>query len=308
MSVDARGSWEQNLQDACGPFRVAWRDAEPQAVGMIHGRERQGIGVHHIHTNAQCMAKPRQSVDLADDSHCFIVLQQRGRCRMQLQGVQLELGPGDLLLMDAAGACTVEPLGLIEQVSLTLDRERVRAVLGGAQWLSGALHTASLSGRLLLNCVDYLASHDRPALQPGEGEAIQASLLSLLLPSLKASASLSLQHSALSAQLVRNRASELIERHLDCAELSPSFIAARLAISERSLYRAFQGHDRRVNELIKQRRLEKSAEDLANPHCLHDSVTAIAMRHGFSDGAFFSRAFRQHYGESPSEYRARRIS
>ena len=36
------------------------------------------------------------------------------------------------------------------------------------------------------------------------------------------------------------------------------------------------------------------------------SVTEIAFDLGFNDSAYFARCFRQHYGKTPSAYRAGR--
>ncbi|MBP3394670.1 MAG: helix-turn-helix domain-containing protein [Lentisphaeria bacterium] len=47
-------------------------------------------------------------------------------------------------------------------------------------------------------------------------------------------------------------------------------------------------------------RLDYAAEQLKNPEC---SVTETALRCGFSNLAYFSRAFRLKYGLSPREYR-----
>ncbi|WP_371320957.1 hypothetical protein [Metapseudomonas otitidis] len=118
-------AWEQALQDSCGPFQVAWRRPYARGIGYIRGRATQGIGVHDIHTNAGSIHKQRQSVDWADDPHCFLVLQQRGGCHMNLQAQRLELQPGSLVLMDPAGGCSIEPAGLIQHLSITLDRQLV---------------------------------------------------------------------------------------------------------------------------------------------------------------------------------------
>jgi AraC-like DNA-binding protein len=52
-------------------------------------------------------------------------------------------------------------------------------------------------------------------------------------------------------------------------------------------------------------RLAQCARLLADP--LNDStVTEISLRHGFTDSASFSRAFRRQFGMAPREMRGQR--
>jgi AraC-like DNA-binding protein len=49
--------------------------------------------------------------------------------------------------------------------------------------------------------------------------------------------------------------------------------------------------------------LERSRRDLLDPALRARPVSAIAARHGFTEPAHFSRAFRAAYGRPPGEYR-----
>jgi len=61
-----------------------------------------------------------------------------------------------------------------------------------------------------------------------------------------------------------------------------------------------------VNAWIKTRRLEACRRALVSPRSQHLSVTEVASRFGFSNPAFFSRAFTAQYGVSPRRYRVLR--
>lgn len=67
----------------------------------------------------------------------------------------------------------------------------------------------------------------------------------------------------------------------------------------------FQDRGEGVAATIRRRRLEHCHADLARPELLDRPIHAIAARWGFGSAAVFSRAFREAYGTSPTERRAR---
>ena len=83
-----------------------------------------------------------------------------------------------------------------------------------------------------------------------------------------------------------------------------AMLAERLNTSERELNRAFKkyAHDS-PSAICRKMRLAHGHWLLINSN---RTITQIALECGFSDGAHFSRWFKQTYGESPSLFRERR--
>ena len=94
-----------------------------------------------------------------------------------------------------------------------------------------------------------------------------------------------------------------IDRHLDHPKLCCAFVAKRLGISESYLYKLFQQQGKRFSQELRLRRLSKIAQDLSLPQYAHFSVSQIAFHYGFNSASHFSRAFRQCFACSPSDYR-----
>jgi AraC-like DNA-binding protein len=94
-----------------------------------------------------------------------------------------------------------------------------------------------------------------------------------------------------------------IERHLGQPDLAPGMVAAANFVSLRHLHRMFEGENITVSAWIRQRRLERCRDDLADPVNAALPVSAVAARWGLIDSAHFSRVFRRAYGVPPSEYR-----
>ena len=99
--------------------------------------------------------------------------------------------------------------------------------------------------------------------------------------------------------LVR-RAEEFLEAHA-IEPMTMSDVVAECGCSRRTLYSAFQRHRGYTPmEFLAERRLQ-SAHQLLKTASSHDSVSQIALRCGFSHLGRFAAAYRERFGEKPSE-------
>ncbi|UYQ95681.1 chromate resistance protein [Chitinophaga horti] len=93
----------------------------------------------------------------------------------------------------------------------------------------------------------------------------------------------------------------IIQDHIDTS-LTLKELSQDLDINPSYLSREFSKHFDNLSfgEYLRKQRIEKAVELMRNPA---HSLTEIAYLTGFSDQSHFSRIFRQHMGESPSDYR-----
>jgi AraC-like DNA-binding protein len=96
-----------------------------------------------------------------------------------------------------------------------------------------------------------------------------------------------------------------IEQNLSDPQLSPRSIAAAHHISVRYLQKMFQSQGTTVNGWIRDRRLDKCRCELADHRYSNRSIGAIGARWNLSPASYFSRIFRETYGFTPSELRAK---
>lgn len=94
-----------------------------------------------------------------------------------------------------------------------------------------------------------------------------------------------------------------IDEHLGDPDLDPAAIAAANYLSVRHLYNLFAPTGTTVAQWIKERRLDRARADLADPLRSSDTVAAISERWGFDDAGYFSRIFKQTFGQTPGEWR-----
>ncbi|OCC24435.1 AraC family transcriptional regulator [Croceicoccus estronivorus] len=99
------------------------------------------------------------------------------------------------------------------------------------------------------------------------------------------------------------RVSQIIERRLSESELSLADIAQESGMSVRNLQKLFETFQKTFSTYVRTRRLERCRDDLGSYLTRQLSISEICYRWGFTDPAYFSRAFRDEFGVAPREYR-----
>jgi len=100
-----------------------------------------------------------------------------------------------------------------------------------------------------------------------------------------------------------HRVCQTIESLLAEPDLTLGRVAAEDGISPRSLQKLFATVGYSFSTYLRTRRLERCRLDLTSPMCASLSISEICFRWGFNGSAHFSRAFKEHFGVSPREYR-----
>ncbi|MFB7496574.1 helix-turn-helix domain-containing protein [Streptomyces sp. NPDC056161] len=103
------------------------------------------------------------------------------------------------------------------------------------------------------------------------------------------------------APALAQAAKDLAQRRLADPELSPAMLARELHVSVRTLHRAFAAGGESVAAYIRHRRLEEARLTLAAPSN-GATVTELAAYWQFADSSHFTRAFKAHYGQTPTDY------
>lgn len=98
--------------------------------------------------------------------------------------------------------------------------------------------------------------------------------------------------------LLVKRARRIILKNIHVLGYSPSQLARDVGMSRSTLYRAFEPHGG-VSAIIQQERLDAAHLRLAKMNRI-GSINQVAYDLGFCDPSAFSRAFKAHFGYSPS--------
>jgi AraC-like DNA-binding protein len=96
-----------------------------------------------------------------------------------------------------------------------------------------------------------------------------------------------------------------IMENLGRNDLSAEMIAGRHGISARYLRKLFEENETSFSSFVLAQRLVKARSMLIDPRYAHLNIAQTAQEIGFGDISYFNRAYRQRFGETPSEARAR---
>lgn len=99
-------------------------------------------------------------------------------------------------------------------------------------------------------------------------------------------------------------ATRFVDKHLEDPDLTPDRIALALNVSRRTLYNAFETIGESPQAYVQRVRMERCRRILSQDADARASITQLALEVGFIDPGYFTRAFRRHFGRSPSQFRA----
>jgi AraC-like DNA-binding protein len=229
-------------------------------------------------------------------------LQRTGSCIVTQRDREITLRPGDLAVWDSTNPFVIVDEDGLSQHKFRIPLDRLALPVDVIREISAV--------RL---CPDHpisdlaVAYFHRLAFRPGAfdrpgGEVVSQPGIDLLRAAITTHLdAVELGKDALQATLFV-RIMGYVQLHLQEPDLDAARIAAEHHISVRQLYRVLAAEGVTLGDWIRTRRLEGARRDLAMAF-LHDPVSAVARRWGFTDASSFARMFRTTYGVSPSEWR-----
>jgi signal transduction histidine kinase/ligand-binding sensor domain-containing protein/AraC-like DNA-binding protein/ActR/RegA family two-component response regulator len=94
---------------------------------------------------------------------------------------------------------------------------------------------------------------------------------------------------------------QIVENHIGEVDFSVDFLAREIGMESSTLYKKMMAMiDMPPGEFIRDIRLKRAAQLLSQKHL---SISDISYMIGYEEPKYFTKVFRKHYGNSPSEYR-----
>jgi AraC-like DNA-binding protein len=236
------------------------------------------------------------------DDYVVVSLLVSGVARLEQDGREALIGPGDIFVYDMARPVRLDFPQSFRTKSLVLPRELLglsesdvahitACPLGPDTPLGGLL--SPLLARLVDDAGTYPAR---------TGELMARNIVDLLGVLADERISRTSMDAPGGNPALLLRVQQFIDRHLSDPDLTPQAIAQAHHISLRYLHKLFESEDVTVGKWIQRRRLEKCGHDLAR-RANDSTIAAVAHRWGFTSAAHFSRVFRATYRMSPREWR-----
>lgn len=290
-------SFEQAISTMIAPLRFV--SSTELFFGKFRWVQEQQLHVGRA-TNAQVRANSL-GAGANEPARFVFCFQVTGRGTIEQGGRHTEIGQNQASLYrsDMPYELTFPSAG--ERVGVAISAESLGVSASRLNRLTGTRldHSSPLLSSVSQSIIEYeRALHTVPAQH-------RRHVLDLIVGALRATvASLPNDECEHPRDLLFERACAQIDASLSDPELSPQRVAQSLFVSTRTLQQAFAASGTGVAQLIRERRLQKAARELADPALSHITVSDIARRSGFSSPSHFAELVRHRFGVSPSALRS----
>lgn len=263
---------------------------------------QRGMRVSPIHSNAISIQRLAQEPDKAEQDCYFIVMPTNGEYKLEQDGREVFLKPGELTLYDATQPHRIEIPTAFSKLLISVPRHLLDSQVRNlstltATNLSKSANLTKVTTSMLASMLSQLNQFKAPEFQALAEPVLQ--LINMTLNEANGDESKLSRHRELALHRVKN----YISHHLDDSDLSAQQISKSVGLSIRYINNLFIEEQTSLMRYLTQQRLSLSHQLLSSHLYNHFSITEVAMRCGFNNLAHFSRVFHQIYGLSPREFR-----
>lgn len=244
---------------------------------------------------------------LADgNDNLGLTLNATGLSIVSQHGREAAVGAGDGVLMSFGEPGSVLRPTTGRYVGLYLPRAALMALAPGAEDSLGRLMPAGL---VVLNLLStYLAAlMDSADLGSPELQHLAVAhiydLVALAIGATRDASMIARSRGVRAARLSAVKAD--IKKNFASRGLSIEVLSARHRVTPRYIQRLFEEEGTSFTEFVLGQRLHHAHRLLTHPGFADRTVSAIAFDSGFGDLSYFNRVFRQAFGATPSDVRAR---
>jgi len=219
-------------------------------------------------------------------------------------GQELISGVGSASVLTPSEPSTSTLLTEASFVTLALSRPTIAALAPDySQAFGRSVPSSNAALGLLVRYLDVVRAGDELT-NPAIGQSVSDHIVDLAALALGARgdyAEMARQRGAKAARLAAIRSDIL--RTIGRNDLSTELIAARHGISPRYVRKLFEGDGSSFSAFVLTERVVKAHRMLIDRRYAHLNIAQIAHESGFGDISYFNRAFRRHFGATPSDFR-----
>jgi AraC-like DNA-binding protein len=258
------------------------------------------LRAYHIVASGHKAQRSKSNAGAIPD--CFkLLLQVRGRCRVDQEGRTAELRPGSWCLYDSRRPYSLANFGNHEQIVIQIPRDQI--VDRSLRSLPEPFLADPDRSSMAQIAGSFIRSYADPALTPEDGDEFLAETTIGFIRRVLHSNSSQRHCAQTPSSLLRTRIRQYILAHLSNPDLSIDRIALAMGCSKRYLHQVFAAENVTIERHIWRLRIDHCREALAERGQLEKSISAIAFEWGFNSSAHFSRLFKSQVGVAPTSFR-----
>jgi AraC-like DNA-binding protein len=295
---DRPGRWEELLSDTHVDMSVRVPPSGQPYQATMRRQWIDDLALVDCECDPCSGVRGRSRIATSSADHIAVLVTRAGKETVAQGDVCQEMRIGDALVWDSTQPARFAVWSPLTKRTLLIPRTAL-AEISARDWSAAGvvLDGAAPATRLLTGYLDVLAD-TLPELSPLAVTAARNATLELFVGAVRPAA---LAQVGAPGPALRSVMEAWIDRNLRSSDITPAAIAAAHGVSVRTVHRVFEGDGDTVGAVIRLRRLAKARGELA---VRAEPISVIARRWGFADSSHFTRAFRAHYGMTPTDYRA----
>ncbi|MGB0410387.1 MAG: helix-turn-helix domain-containing protein [Pikeienuella sp.] len=292
--------WQSAVSDTFFPLETTMVESQ-SFVGELNTWDLGIVGLSQMRCDGILYKRHKRHFLDEVESSLLITIPKLGNVGFNQNARRATCSPGEFLVERGDMPYEFWHEQTNELLVLKVSSESVRARLGPTDRL-GALSFDGTAGvaNYFLDVVKTTAQHVDYLDETARSAAGMHILDLLCLAIRKDDRVLDSNTSSIRAAHL-HRAEQFIRDNLNNENLSSSLVAEACNVSLRYLQQLFLGADKSVSGFIREKRLIRAREDLSVEGAT--TIAEIAHRWGFSDQSQFNKAYRAHFGCTPTETR-----
>lgn len=297
--------WHEIVADSLVPLRISALDG-PSVMATLSMDHIGDLRLYSVRAGAGEVVRTPRLISRSPEPFILLSVQTAGTAVVTQDGREAPLRPGDFTFYDTTRPYSVgfrDPFTMsvlrIPVHSLPLPESTLRE--NTATVFPGDTGFGQLLSPFLVGLAAQAGSYP-----DGPRDELAGSIAQLIKAAvaLRSGQATSFRDDVPQRALLE-RIKQYIEQNVDAPNLSPAAVANAHGMSTRYLQKLFARESSSPAAWIRRRRLEMCQRDLGRPDLANRTIEAVAFRWGFASAAHFSRVFKNTYGITPREWRAR---
>ena len=242
--------------------------------------------------------------ELIESNDLILTVALSGGCILHVRGEEIPINGITAALTRTTDVCRCEIQTTSDLINFRFPFDKIAPLIADLD--AAAMRPIPVSTdalRLLVHYATMLKDEDMAAALEVQG-LVSSHLQDLAVLAIGATRDAAVVASGRGAKAARLAAirSDIL-RTLGRSDLSTELIAARHGISPRYVRKLFEDDGSSFSAFVLTERVARAHRMLIDRRYAHLNIAQVAHESGFGDVSYFNRAFRRHFGATPSDFR-----